>query len=122
MLVIAVNHWLRAKHERKLTGVIFVDMSKAFDCVKHIILAQELSYIGVGGTVQLWFTNYLSERLQRVVVGGNCSRHGGWSALLGASRQPHNPAGVEVSRCAVAEPPKPHPGVKDPVLQVDDSG
>ena len=48
--------------------------------------------------------------------------HVTWSALLGASRQPHNPAGAEVSRCAVAEPPKPHPVVKYPVLQVDDPG
>ena len=74
-LVLAVNRWLKAKYERKLTGVIFVDMSKAFDCVKHTILAQELSDIGVGGTVQIWFTSYLSERLQRVVVGGNCSEY-----------------------------------------------
>ena len=34
-LVVAVNKWYNAKSARKHTGVVFVDMSKAFDRVKH---------------------------------------------------------------------------------------
>ena len=38
------------------------------------------------------------------------------------SRQPYNPAGAEVSRCAVEEPVKPNPPVIDSFLQGDDPG
>jgi len=34
-VTLAVNRWLMAKQERKYTGVIMVDMSKAFDRVRH---------------------------------------------------------------------------------------
>ena len=34
-VVLAINRWLTAKTERKYTGVVMVDMSKAFDRVKH---------------------------------------------------------------------------------------
>ena len=34
-LVLAVNRWLLAKSERKYTGLVMIDMSKAFDRVQH---------------------------------------------------------------------------------------
>lgn len=35
LLTLAVNRWLQSEYERRTTGAIFVDMSKAFDRVRH---------------------------------------------------------------------------------------
>ena len=74
-VVLVVNRWLIAKYERKETGVVFVDMSKAFDSVKHKLLLEELSNMGVTGTANSWLASYLIDRYQRVVVGGSMSSY-----------------------------------------------
>ena len=63
-LVLATNRWLLAKSERKHTGVIMVDMSKAFDRVQHGRLIQVLFEYGIGHIPLLWFCSYLTDRRQ----------------------------------------------------------
>ena len=65
-LVLACNHWLESKHRRRITGLAFVDMSKAFDKVRHPLLIQDLFMSHVQGPALMWFVSYLSDRLQRV--------------------------------------------------------
>ena len=65
-LVFAVNRWLKAKSDHKVTGVVAVDMSKAFDRVKHNVLISELFSLGLHSTVLKWFCSYLSGRCQIV--------------------------------------------------------
>ena len=67
-LVLAVDRWLDAKFHRRTTGVIMVDMSKAFDRVRHDILISELHSLGVHGKVLDWFISYLSSRRQKIRV------------------------------------------------------
>ena len=67
-LVLATNRWLLAKSERKHTGVIMVDMSKAFDRVQHGRLIQVLFEYGIGHIPLLWFCSYLTDRRQIVRV------------------------------------------------------
>lgn len=57
-------------------GMVFMDISKAFDAVDHSSLLQELQDFSFSGSFSLWFENYLSGRYQRVTV------HGFTSTLL----------------------------------------
>ena len=52
----------------KLTGVVFLDLKKAFDTVNHQILINKLNSINVSNHSQNWFKNYLSNRHQCVKI------------------------------------------------------
>ena len=47
-----------------ITGVVFLDLTKAFDTVNHSILSRKLSNFGVDETVQNWFDSSLFNRSQ----------------------------------------------------------
>ena len=49
---------------------IFLDISKAFDRVRHKGVLYKLEKAGVGGNLLKWLKNYLTDRRQRVVVEG----------------------------------------------------
>ena len=72
-LAFIVNRLLLERDCGKATGLVFVDLSKAFDQVKHQALIDLLSGIGICDTVLKWFANYLSDRQQRVRVGNRFS-------------------------------------------------
>jgi len=52
---------------------VSLDASSAFDRVWHKGLLFKLERIGITGRLLLWFTSYLTERMQRVVIGGSTS-------------------------------------------------
>ena len=49
---------------------IFCDISKAFDRVRHKGLLYKLQKVGITGPLLQWFTDYLNNRKQRVVLPG----------------------------------------------------
>ena len=65
-LLTAMDSWMGAVDEGKYVGALLLDLSKAFDCVPHQLLLQELNSIGVGSEALSWFTSYLTDRTQRV--------------------------------------------------------
>ena len=49
-----------------LTGVLFIDLSKAFDTVNRNVLIHNLKSFGICENTVSWFKSYLSSREQSV--------------------------------------------------------
>jgi hypothetical protein len=57
--------------EKKLTAIaLFVDVSKAFDSLNHVVLLEKLNFYGVRGIALSWFRSYLSNRFMYTEVNG----------------------------------------------------
>ena len=67
------NTFCKALDEGKEIRAIFCDISKAFDRVWHKGLLYKLETAGISGSLLSWFTDYLNDRLQRVVLPGGSS-------------------------------------------------
>ena len=59
---------LSALDDNLTAGGIFLDISKAFDCVNHDKLIRKLEYYGVRANALIWFQSYLDERSQFVTI------------------------------------------------------
>ena len=60
----------KAIENRSYSCGIFLDFSKAFDIIDHMILIKKLEYYGTRGVAKKWFISYLSNRRQIVTVNG----------------------------------------------------
>ena len=58
---------------KNLTGVLFLDLKKAFDTVDHGTLLSKLETYGITENEQSWFKSYLSDRSQSVSIGNTSS-------------------------------------------------
>ena len=67
------EEWLNAMHKGELTGVLMIDLCKAFDLVDHSLLLRKLKIYRCSENALTWFTSYLSERTQRVDIHGQIS-------------------------------------------------
>lgn len=66
--------WYRSLDSGYLIGVVFLDISKAFDLVNHSALLSKLKHqFGFDGSSCEWFRSYLSDRCQVVHLNGDCS-------------------------------------------------
>ena len=64
-----LNHvYDRIDKKNKLIAV-FLDFSKAFETVNHILLLNKLHHYGIRGCAHRWFSSYLSSRSQYVQCG-----------------------------------------------------
>ena len=72
-LVCLTDGLIAAKDQKLHTGACFLDMSKAFDKVRHHILVHDLFNIGVTGKALAWVISYLTGRQQYVQFGAQQS-------------------------------------------------
>ena len=61
-----VNKIVQAANNDEITAGLFLDLSKAFDTIKHDILLDKMAHYGIRGLALEWFRNYLSNRKQFV--------------------------------------------------------
>ena len=64
--------------------IVFLDFAKAFDKVPVSSLIVKLEALGVKGKLLRWIKNWLSDRVQRVVLNGEASS---WEAVLSGMPQ-----------------------------------
>ena len=62
------DRWVRAAHAGKVTGVVLLDLSAAFDLVDHQLLLEKLGIYGVDRDFCQWICSYLSGRQQAVWI------------------------------------------------------
>ena len=62
--------------EGKLTGMILIDLQKAFDTIDHEILLLKMKYLGFAESTINWFRSYLTDRTFIVHLNGNFSNPG----------------------------------------------
>jgi hypothetical protein len=62
--------------EGRNVDVVYLDFSKAFDKVPHKRLIKKLKAHGIEGELSKWIENWLGDRRQRVVIGGEYSQWG----------------------------------------------
>ena len=72
-LINSIDSILKAIDQKKVTAVILLDMSKAFDRINHEILLAKLKHVGVSSLCLSWFKSYLSERYQTVRINSTLS-------------------------------------------------
>ena len=77
-LIQTIHDFAQSLDKRKQTDVIIMDFSKAFDVVPHTRLLNKLQHFGISGNTHRWISNFLTNRLQRVVIGGD---HSDWAPV-----------------------------------------
>ena len=73
-LHVMLNDILLNMEAQKVTLLVLLDLSAAFDTVRHDTLLNRLkSRFGVDGKALEWFASYLADRTQRVTVNDGLS-------------------------------------------------
>ena len=67
------SNWVEAVEEDKITAVVLLDMSAAFDLVDKNILIEKLKLYGLEENSTKWMESYLSEQSQQVYLDGELS-------------------------------------------------
>ena len=67
-LLCVMDDLLQAIDDKKISALVLLDMSKAFDSIRHDILLQKLQALGVSSLSLHWFHSYLVGRSQRVRI------------------------------------------------------
>ena len=69
-LIMLIDKIMNSLNNGDIVLGLFLDFSKAFDCVNHDILIKKLFHYGIRGNCLDWFRNYLLSRKQYVIYKG----------------------------------------------------
>ena len=68
VLMRLIENWKKNLDESKLVGIIFMDLSKAFDCIPHDLLIAKLEAYGLSQDALAFIYSYLKGRKQSVRI------------------------------------------------------
>ena len=71
--------WRETRENKLLPGLLLVDLSKAFDCIPHLMIIAKLKAYGADDKTVTLLGDYLSNRRQRVKIDGCVSS---WSNII----------------------------------------
>ena len=63
-----INKFHEAINNGQIIGMVMVDFRKAFDLVDHTLLLKKLRHYKISNETLLWFSSYLLNRKQKVVI------------------------------------------------------
>ena len=72
-LLITTDEFIQNFEGKTQTDVVVLDFRKAFDVVPHQRLLHKLDHYGIRGITLNWIQNFLTKRIQKVVVDGSSS-------------------------------------------------
>ena len=72
-LTITIDNFMTCLNNKSLIQAIFLHFKKAFDKVSHKKLCDKLATYGIRGKTLEWIIDFLSNRTQKVLVGGKIS-------------------------------------------------
>ena len=73
VLLRLTENWKAALDSNLYTGVVLMDLSKAFDCISHDLLIAELHVYGFSFGTLIFLNSYLRSRKQCVKINNICS-------------------------------------------------
>jgi hypothetical protein len=65
--------WFEALDNKHEVSTLFFDLTKAFDSIPHSVVLQKLKSAGLSPCLCAWFSSYLSNRYQQVIINGATS-------------------------------------------------
>ena len=74
-LMRAIEKWKACLDNGGKIGAVFMDLSKAFDCIRHDLLIAKLHAYGFSREALLLVYSYLENRQQRVKINGSFSSY-----------------------------------------------
>ena len=74
-----IDEWTMAVDDRNEVNCLYLDFMKAFDTVPHRRLIHKLKSYGICDPILSWIRDFLSDRVQRVIVNGSASQ---WAKVL----------------------------------------
>lgn len=73
---VVIDEWKLIISERKMVGVVFMDLKRAFETIDRERLLRKMHQYGIKGAALEWFRSYLQNRMQQVRYNDE------WSKLL----------------------------------------
>lgn len=72
-LILVMHDFSLALNYSQQLNTRFLNFSKAFDRVLHLLLIKKLKFVGIASDLVCWIEAYLENKKQFVEIGGSCS-------------------------------------------------